>query len=106
MSLLKNENDRINIIHNFHFPIIVKPIICSKCSKDVIKFDNKNTFLQSNLLNKDYIVQEIINGNIELGILVEKIPYEKYVKIISIVEKSGNSIIRKGYKKDAKILNV
>ncbi len=96
MSLLRNENDKMNIIHNFQFPIIVKPIICSKCSKDVMKFEDKNTFLQSDLLNKDYMIQEMINGNVELGILVEKMPYEKYIKIISIVEKTGNSVIRKG----------
>lgn len=96
MSLLRNESDLINIIHNFNFPIIVKPIICSKCGKDVIKFGDKNKFIQSNLLNKDYMVQEMINKNVELGIFVEKMPYEKYVKIISIVEKSGNDVVRKG----------
>ncbi len=104
MSLLKNQNDIMNVIHNFQFPIIVKPIICSKCSKDVMKFDDKTKFLNANLLNKDYMVQEMIQKNVELGILVEKMPYEKYVKIISIVEKSGNSVVRKGCE-DIKCIN-
>lgn len=86
----------------FNFPIIIKPKICSGCGAD-IKIIKTNKDLQiffkelkdkkQNLNN--YIVQNYLyNHPVEIGILYEKLPFQKEGKIIEIIEKTHKDEIK------------
>ena len=80
------------------YPIIIKPVVCTKLSKGILILNSRNeveTFIQENKsLVNEYMIQDLVNDDIELGVLVEKYPFQKYVKIISITEKTNKTIIR------------
>lgn len=107
MRLIRSMDDIHYIYSTFQFPIIIKPTVCDGSGRRIVRLEsinqlfnwaekNRGVFGSSPRLDQQYMVQEVIKGEVELGILVEKMPYEKYVSIVSIVEKTGNSPIRKG----------
>lgn len=84
MSILKNTN-----IRNLEYPVIFKPIKCSRSSIDVVIINNLEEaikYIENNNI-EDIMVQSYISYNNEIGIL-----YEKNIK--SMVIKKSNSIIR------------
>lgn len=84
MSILKNTN-----IRNLEYPVIFKPIKCSRSSIGVViinNLDEANKYIENNNI-EDIMVQSYISYNNEIGIL-----YEKNIK--SMVIKKSNSIIR------------
>lgn len=76
-------------IENIHFPVIIKPNICSSNALGIYIIHNKKEYIDI-LHNKkininDYMVQELLEDyNIELKILYEKYPWNKEGKIINI----------------------
>ena len=122
MRLIRNMEDIQYVYNAFSFPIIIKPTVCDGIGRRVVKVESVNQLfdwaeknravfgsqrLTHNLLDSlkgsrrsqgvdKFMVQEAINGDTEIGVLVEKMPYEKYIRIVSIVEKTGTQAIRKG----------
>ncbi len=106
MRLLKSMEDIQYVYSTFNFPIIIKPTVCARSGRGTVKLEsihqlfdwaekNRAAFGSQRLIHQ-FMVQEAIKGEVEIGVLVEKMPYEKYVRIVSIVEKTGTSAIRKG----------
>jgi len=90
---------------NFEYPIVVKPIKCSGCGKNVFVINNQtelNKFIINYPNNKEFMVQTFLRDhNIELGVLYEKYPWEENGKIIEISEKTNyNSEIKSEYGKN------
>lgn len=91
----------INAIHRMKFPVVIKPTICSKVGKDVYVCKDGTDLFQvyQHLSNsgelEHFMAQEYVEDSTELGVLVEKYPWEKYVHIVSITEKLGNAEVRK-----------
>lgn len=80
-------------VNNIKFPIIIKPINCTKCSKGVIVIKNKdelNNYLSinSNKLN-EMLYQDFIPYTNEVGVLYEKDLFTQKGKIISITKKKS-----------------
>lgn len=79
MSMLKNTN-----INNLQYPVIFKPIKCTRVGKNVVVINNINeavTYLENNNIN-EIMVQTFIPYKNEIGILYEK-------NIISMVIKKS-----------------
>jgi hypothetical protein len=86
----------------FNFPIIIKPKICSGCganietiktSKDLKLFLKKIEHKKENI--NTYMVQNYLyNYPVEIGILYEKLPFQKEGKIIEIIEKTHKNEIK------------
>ena len=70
------------------FPLIFKPDINSRLGNNIEiihKYNDIQKYISK--YGNDFIIQEFINNNIEIGLLYERHPFLKYGKIISIVEK-------------------
>jgi hypothetical protein len=84
-------------IHILKYPVIFKPIICSKCSRGVILINNieeANKYIQNkNITN--IMVQDYTNYNNEIGILYEKDIINNTGKIISMVRNETDFINKK-----------
>jgi len=96
--------NEINRTH-FNYPIIIKPTVCSGQGKDVKIVKNKKElqdFFKKTKDTKNYMVQNYLyDYKIELGVLWEKLPWEKEGKIIEI-SKQPQISERENYKKDKK----
>jgi hypothetical protein len=79
---------------NITFPLILKPVICTKTGNQVYKIDNFEE-LKSKNFDENYMIQGYSPYDREVGILYERFPWEKNGKIISIVEKLGTDHVRK-----------
>ena len=86
------------------YPIIIKPIICSKDGKGILVIKSQSElelFIKNNaLLVSEYMIQDLVQDDVEIGVLVEKYPFQKYVKIIAIVEKKEKIMVRVQCKND------
>lgn len=75
------------------YPCIIKPIICSGTNKGVKLLKNKDDleeFKKNYNDEEEYIIQEYYKSKYEVGILYEKLPFNKDGKIVSIVLKKGS----------------
>jgi len=90
--------------NKLEFPLILKPVICSKTGNDVYKINNFEELKNINF-TKNYMIQEYSPYDREVGILYERMPWEENGRIISIIEKLGNSPIRKWCYGDDKCKN-
>lgn len=80
-------NTSHEILRNLSYPIIIKPVRCGSLSKNVHIID-KFEDLQDYLTNQEYMYQEYISWDNEVGILYED------NKIVSIVKKQANQRIK------------
>ncbi len=79
----------VNIIK---YPFVVKPIICSRVSKDVYVVKSKDELIKilNDIKDKDeFMYQSFIPFENEVGILYERNLFNNKGKIISIVKKSS-----------------
>lgn len=77
---------------NVNFPIVIKPTLCSGQGKNVVIVKSQSElddFFKKNENTSNYMVQNYLSDeyNIELGVLWEKMPWEKTGKIVEISEK-------------------
>jgi hypothetical protein len=80
------------IIHDIDYPKIFKPNICSGVSKNVKIINNKEEAINYHKnIKEDYIIQDINYYNNEIGLLYERIPFNKTGKIISIFKREYNN---------------
>ena len=85
MSILKNTN-----INNLEYPVIFKPMKCSRSSKGVVIINNlheAHKYIENNNI-EDIMVQSFVVYNNEIGILYEKNNIE------SMVIKKSKNVIR------------
>ena len=89
---------------NIIFPIIIKPFCCSGCGRNInIIYSDKELklFIKKNIRPESYMVQQYLEDyNIELGVLYEKLPWEKSGKITEITEKTNYSDKIRNYSKE------
>ena len=76
---------------NVHFPIIIKPTVCSGQRKNITIVKSQQAldkFFKENENTSNYMVQNYLSDeyNLEIGVLWEKMPWEKEGKIIEINE--------------------
>jgi hypothetical protein len=80
------------------FPILAKPVICTKAGKGIVIFKDKfelNRFVHENpKLIDEYMIQSLVQEDVELGVLVEKFPFQRHVIIKSITEKLSMDTVR------------
>lgn len=78
-------------VNNVKFPIIIKPIHCTKCSKGVVVIKNKNELnnylLQHSNNLSELIYQDFIPYTNEVGVLYEKDLFTQKGRIVSITKK-------------------
>lgn len=92
-------NGNINL-NTLKYPIVFKPNVCSRISKNVVVIDNVNEaikYISNN--DNDIVIQEFVNYDVELAVLCEKNIITDKFEIISIVqkkEKNGNNKIMSG----------
>lgn len=99
-------NKKLNF-SKLKFPLILKPNICSTGGKGIEIVENIEDLLNYYKKNgDDFIIQEYICHNFEVGLLYERYPFEKKGRIINIIEKKyiKNSKF-KYYNSDVEIIN-
>ena len=88
----------------FEYPIIIKPTICSSLGNDVTIIRTKKEleiFLKTHKNKKDYMVQNYLyDYPVEIGVLYEKLPFQKEGKIIEIIEKTNINDEIRNYNND------
>jgi len=90
MSMLSDVQD----ITQLKYPVILKPVVCARTGNDVRKLDGPGDF-GSVSNSKDYMIQSYSPYEREVGVLYERMPWEKNGRIVSIIEKLGKNPIRK-----------
>lgn len=90
MSMLADVQD----VTQLNYPVILKPVVCARTGNDVRKLDSPNEF-GSVSGAKDYMIQAYSPYEREVGVLYERMPWEKNGRIVSIIEKLGRNPIRK-----------
>jgi len=96
--IIKSQYDMDHVLESFTFPIILKPTHCTRSGKNVVKLNNKKELFSysKKIINSSYMIQEFVEDEIELCILIEKWPWEKSGRIISVIEKTIKDDIRNG----------
>ena len=94
----------------FTYPIIIKPIYCSGNGYYIVIINNKyelDEYLKKCTNKNNFMVQNYLEDyKVEIGLLYEKMPFQKNGKIIEIVEKTNqNDKIRSFNDKHKKIHN-
>ena len=77
---------------NVHFPLVLKPTVCSGQGKNVVIVKSQrelDDFFKKNENTTNYMVQNYLSDEyaMEIGVLWEKMPWEKDGKIVEISEK-------------------
>lgn len=89
---------------NIIFPIIIKPFCCPGCGRNITiiySYKEFKLFIKNILRPEIYMVQQYLEDyNIELGILYEKLPWEKNGKITEITEKTNYTDKIRNYSKE------
>lgn len=87
--------------HELKFPIILKPTVCTKAAKGIHFCGNGASLKEASQQisreggTEEYMAQEYVDQGVEIGVLVEKWPWEDRVSVISIVEKHNKDVVRK-----------
>ena len=101
MAPLRGEGDVRPIADVFRFPVVVKPTRCAKLGLGIVVHDDRASFMRFFATEEgvrvarsgEFFVQEYAAGEVELGILVEKMPggANSLHRVVSVVEKSPAS---------------
>ncbi len=82
-------------LHNLKYPIVFKPVRCTRCSKDVSvinNFDEAQKYISETGINiNEILVQELVHYDNEIGILFQRNLSNNDGEIISMVYKNPDT---------------